>query len=548
MDASSLTVTSHVGRDLLASAAHFKDAPATVWEYVVNSLQYSEPGVPPRVQVTVRPRKKEIIISDNGRGMDATALKHFFTMHGENIERAEGRIGRGKFGTGKSAAFGIARRLCIDTRREGLRNVVGLTRDTIDSTSGEDIPLDWQLKDEPTDLPNGTIVTIGDIVLQRRLTTTPIIERIERHLQGWRGTGAEVAVNQHVCEYRKPLVVATHTFKPTGSHADVIGDVELKVEVGLVPLSDSDQGIVVTAGEGNQVAVETAGIEAKQFGNYLFGNIDVPALETSDSPIEPYDSSRSYSLNPSHPVAVVLLSFIGSKLEEVRRQLVEQEKEARKTEHARRLAKQADKIAEILNEDYRRIQRRLQEIRSASAAAGSTGAQFGASAEGGSEEDIWIEGTEQPGNVETSGTGAKGAGPRGRPSPEIPARGEPDPSGSSSVDPAGGEEKKGRKPKGGFSVKYDRLGRDEHRSRYDPTGLVILINLDHPVVAAAMGDGQVEDPIFRRLSYEIAFSEYALALGYERTHQDPEVPADDVLYDVREDLNRVSRAAASLYR
>jgi hypothetical protein len=53
---STLKVTSHVGRDILASAAHFKTEAAVVWEYVVNSLQYVDAGVQPRVQVFVRPQ------------------------------------------------------------------------------------------------------------------------------------------------------------------------------------------------------------------------------------------------------------------------------------------------------------------------------------------------------------------------------------------------------------------------------------------------------------------------------------------------------------
>ena len=76
----------------------------------------------------------------------------------------------------------------------------------------------------------------------------------------------------------------------------------------------------------------------------------------------------------------------------------------------------------------------------------------------------------------------------------------------------------------------------------------ILINLDHPVVAAALGDGGEEEPSFRRLSYEIAFSEYAMALGYEMAKRDSQIAADDLLYEVRFTLNRVSVAAAALYR
>jgi hypothetical protein len=79
-----LKVTSHVGRDLLASAASFKTEAAVAWEYVVNSLQYVEAGISPRVQVRVEHGRKGIIISDNGRGMSGKDLEHFFRMHGEN--------------------------------------------------------------------------------------------------------------------------------------------------------------------------------------------------------------------------------------------------------------------------------------------------------------------------------------------------------------------------------------------------------------------------------------------------------------------------------
>ena len=92
------------------------------------------------------------------------------------------------------------------------------------------------------------------------------------------------------------------------------------------------------------------------------------------------------------------------------------------------------------------------------------------------------------------------------------------------------------------------MGRDEPRSYYDSPVLTILINLDHPVVAAALEGSSVEDVTFRRLAYEIAFSEYAMALGYEALKDDPDLPGGDLLYDVRASLNRVSQAAAQLYQ
>jgi hypothetical protein len=97
-------------------------------------------------------------------------------------------------------------------------------------------------------------------------------------------------------------------------------------------------------------------------------------------------------------------------------------------------------------------------------------------------------------------------------------------------------------------VEYKQLGSDAERSIYDPATLSILINLDHLLVKAALGEGKVEDTTFRRLSYEIAFSEYSMALGYEMSQQDPNMPPDDLLYEVRAALNRISTAAVALYR
>src|SRR2546428_1048132 len=102
-----LYVKSHVSRDLLQSAALFKNEHLAVWEYVSNGLQYVDPGISPIVRVKLDNQRKRITIEDNGRGMTFADLQNFFVMHGENVDRKAGRAGRGIFGTGKSAAFGI---------------------------------------------------------------------------------------------------------------------------------------------------------------------------------------------------------------------------------------------------------------------------------------------------------------------------------------------------------------------------------------------------------------------------------------------------------
>jgi DNA topoisomerase VI subunit B len=110
-------VTSHVSRDFLQNAAYFNTAAKVVWEYVSNSIDNAREGGIPKVVVEIR--QDVISISDNGTGMNREDLTQFFTMHGENIQRKRGRTVRGKFGTGKTAAFGIANELGIESVKEG---------------------------------------------------------------------------------------------------------------------------------------------------------------------------------------------------------------------------------------------------------------------------------------------------------------------------------------------------------------------------------------------------------------------------------------------
>jgi len=79
-----------------------------------------------RCEVTLA--RDAIRIADSASGMTYTELSNFFQMHGENVQRKRGRAVRGKFGTGKSAAFGIANTLRVETVKGGKRNVVELRR------------------------------------------------------------------------------------------------------------------------------------------------------------------------------------------------------------------------------------------------------------------------------------------------------------------------------------------------------------------------------------------------------------------------------------
>src|SRR5262245_14188963 len=162
-----LKVTSHVGRDLLQNAGLFQHEHSVVWEYVANGLQYIDPGQNPVVDVRIDTKAKKITVTDNGRGMSFEDLNRFFQMHGENIDRLHGKPGRGMFGTGKSAAFGIANLLRVITVQNGKRSIVQLTREEIERSDGRSIPVEVVEKEVPTKSTNGTKIEIEEINLRK---------------------------------------------------------------------------------------------------------------------------------------------------------------------------------------------------------------------------------------------------------------------------------------------------------------------------------------------------------------------------------------------
>lgn len=100
---------------------------------------------------------------------------------------------------------------------------------------------------------------------------------------------------------------------------------------------------------------------------------------------------------------------------------------------------------------------------------------------------------------------------------------------------------------GGFSVDFRSIGAEEKRAAYKREERTIYVNLDHPQIAAALAIGGVDDVAFRRLAYEVAFSEYSIALASELATENYYRDLTDPIFDIRETLNRISIAAAGLY-
>ncbi|MFP4323791.1 MAG: ATP-binding protein, partial [Anaerolineales bacterium] len=354
----SIAVTSHVGRDLLQNGAYFNSAPKVVMEYVSNSIDNAPDGQVVRVEVEIG--NSQISITDNANGMAQADLMHFFTMHGVNRQRKRGRKVRGRFGTGKSAAFGIADGLRVETVRDGLRNVVQLHRnDILRVPDGSAIPVEHLVDDEATDDPNGTSIIVYDLQLDK-IFITPVRERLERAL-GRHLDMHEVYVNNRRLKYRRPEAVKTFTFNPPGELlAQLPNTSPMKISVAREALSGFENGVAILA-NGFLNAMDLGSATGKPHTERIFGEVEVPDLddEKDDEHFPAFDNTRDLSLNDQNPRAQIVLEWVSECVETVRGELDIEAQLARLSEVSMHMQDAADFVSELINADFGRVQRRL---------------------------------------------------------------------------------------------------------------------------------------------------------------------------------------------
>ena len=542
--ANGIEVTSHVSRDLLQSSAYFNTFGKVVWEYVSNSLDAVKDNESVLVDVEVTDRF--VRIKDNGRGMSRSELLTFFQMHGENIQRRRGKRVRGRFGTGKSAAFGLASSLTINTVQNGLQNEVRLTRRRIQSASdGKPIPVEEIQADVATADDDGTIITVERFVKGKRPRVEKVVQYIERHLSRYRGR-AQVFINGHLCSFDEIESRLSYRRTPPEHVQEFIGDVVLHIKVAYEPLDDERAGIDVMS-YGIWHASTQVGIETKERSQYIFGEVDVPVLEDREWDIPPFDNTRSVKLNDQNPAVAILLGWISEELEAVRLQLVKEENERRKSEQARKLEKEAQRIARILNEDFAQQEMELERARRARNFAGKEPVnEYSGGEDGLSPGDGEIPGpAQESGNPHGDGNGGENASEGETPRPGPSLMDGSDPSSEKRLD-----EGKKKRRRAVFSLEYVHGSRTQPRSRYETRDKTIYINLDHPQIANALlaSNGNISGKQFREMSYEVAAIEYSRALQYEIMAENDSYDAFAALDELRHTVNRItSRIAVALY-
>ncbi|MCY4017817.1 MAG: ATP-binding protein [Chloroflexi bacterium] len=538
-----IAVTSHVSRDFLQNSTYFNTPEKIVWEYVSNSLDAARVGEIATVIVDIKPDL--IVVQDNGQGMSREDLRNFFQMHGENLHRRKGKKVRGMFGTGKCAAFGLAKTLTMNTVQSGLKNIVRLTLSDIQkATHGKAFPVQEVQINGVTNEEDGTRIEIKDFKSRKKIRVEKTISYVERHLSRYRGR-AQVKINGHECKSDElPYTGEPIIRQPPPHLKQHTGDVRLMIKKSPIPLESERNGIDILS-NGNWHETTLAGIEDKECAKFLFGEVDVPVFEDTEWEIPPFDNTRSVRLNDQNPVVSMLLGWIAEELELVRLELVEAEREKRESEQAKRLAREAERIARILNDDFAEQEMELEIAKRVKSRVGTQEVLETLNEDG---EVIPDDGDlpghlQEAGNPHGNGSGGNSAseGNEPRPGPSLI-------DGNELGSRKKTEQGRSKRRRSVFSIEYEEASQSRPRSRYNAMEKTIYINLDHLQISKALeaSKNNIYGKQFREMCYEVAAVEYALAFGYERVEKDDVREPADALYEVRETIDRITNRLATI--
>jgi hypothetical protein len=540
---------SNVARDVLSTASSFGSLPKVIAEYVTNSIDARVNGYPVTVKITKSRYggATRIAISDDASGMNDEDLRRFFFMHAENEARRRGRRTRGRFGTGKAAAFGVGTSLQVETRRDRRQWRVRLQKDELEAAVAEhrkprpDVLVDG----EATAKPDGTDIIIDGISRQvdERRIAGELRKRLGRQLDAHPVTlfnTRVVAEEPRAARTWPPFRSADHPVA-----AAVGDDVVCQISAASAAVDDAIRGVIVTANDFPVAQIEAPG----DYGVRIFGHCEVPALESDESTPGPYTDARDLTLNEDNRTAGSLAAWIRECLTNVTAELVAEERERRQRARDEALRNAASKMEAVLNRHYQG------EFRRTRSRAGDIGTRPNAVT------------LDPDGNlVQPSPDGVAGypitpGEPRGTteptrtpPTPEAEPPEPLGPGGPREHEPFGEgrgdtvtaeEDRPRRRRTGGFTIDWDNAGPEAPRSNYIESELIILINLDHPEIAAAYSAGDTS-PLFRMLVFEAAAQEYAYATAYQQLDDDPSMDGADALQYVRQTIDLLTRDVAEV--
>jgi hypothetical protein len=526
---------SNVARDVLSTASSFGSLPKVIAEYVTNSIDARDNGTPVIVKITKNRYggATRIVISDDARGMDDVDLRRFFFMHAENEARRRGRRTRGRFGTGKQWR--------VRLQKDELEAAVIENR-----KPRPDVLVDG----EATSKANGTDIIIDGITrsVDERRIAGEICKRLGRQLDAHPVT----LFNSRV-QLVKPRAAREWPLFRSADHAVaavIEDDVVCQLAAAATAVDDSIRGVVITANDFPVAQIDAVG----DYGARIFGHCEVAALESDDSTPGPYTDARDLTLNEDNPTAGSLAVWIRECLSEVSAELLAEERERRLQARDQALRNAASKMEAVLNRhfhgEFRRTRTRSGDLGTLTSAALDGADRLVQPNPDGTAGYPIISGEPHDGNDNTpfdSTNSPTDATERAPSETSGPGRlREHDPFGEGRGDSVTMDQLRSRRRRsGGFTIDWNNAGVEAPRSYYIESELTILINLDHPEIAAAYTAGDAS-PLFRMLVFEAAAQEYSYATAYQQLEEDQSMDGADALQYVRQTVDLLTRDVAEV--
>lgn len=512
----------HAGRSVLEEAKRFSNEGKVVGEYVKNSWQYTDN--PPTVEVFVNHDEKSIRIKDNSNGMSKEIIEdQFLVLHQENLERKLGKKGRGEYGTGKVAALGIGEALRVRTVKDGFLNEFEIHRKDCEANISLDgVKVRWTHSNIKTTEANGTIITIVDFNLNRKINTRQIkdylqsktlTEKIYKH-------PIKLSLDAEELKVKEIPFVKEFTggeFEPNESQFKSFGKSDLRIKVASRELEVDERGISVFCDGIFKAFIKNPNAPKNQF---IFGEVECPKL-ADESLVPPvFDSSRREELNQDQPVADDFFKYISICVDKVRKILEKESNDRKQKERDEILKKESEKMKDFFNQDFKQhnleFQKRIAKVRGDLDYKEDVAPELG--------ETKIVIGKDFAVNIEE---GNQGAGIHDRHNDGEGGDNE-NPSSNGKLNPTDelsnnygkkSDLKKKRSMSGGFNFEWDNLGVEDKRAKYDDVTRTITINLDHPLISRIdkMVSGQRGSSAFLRASYEAAIFEYAVAIAIKKS-------------------------------
>lgn len=255
----------------------------------------------------------EIIVKDYGCGMTFDQINDAYLRIGRNRRKEEKRELTPKFkrkvmgrkGIGKLSAFGVAKIVEIDTRREGLHTIFEMDIDKIKQTkSGKFYKPDVKFVEKVPETEKGTIVKLKRLKRKRAIDVKSVKTRLARRFTVI-GPDFEVKING------KPILPEDRLLKEKCQWIWKVEDEKISEEndwtvsgwIGTMksPLEDKDLAGVVIVVRG-KLAQEPTYFEikgAKQFIEvYLVGEIHAEFLDEEEEFISAYRGSIVWESEP----------------------------------------------------------------------------------------------------------------------------------------------------------------------------------------------------------------------------------------------------------